>query len=288
METAELLKKVRAIEIKTRGLSSQIFSGEYHSAFKGRGMAFSENREYQHGDEIRSIDWNVTARLNHPYVKVFEEERELTAMIVVDVSGSEDFGTKAMLKRQLITELTAVLAFSALQNNDKIGVLLFSDQIELFIPPKKGKSHILRIIRELLNFEPKHKGTNITAALDFLNGAIKKRCITFVISDFVDEGFENSLRIANRKHDMVALRIKDKRETSIPNIGLAQFQDIETGKVKWVNTGSKRVRNAYEKAAKVRDLKVKDLFKRAGVDYTDLFTDENYVRPLMTLFAKRG
>jgi uncharacterized protein (DUF58 family) len=288
METAELLKKVRAIEIKTRGLSSQIFSGEYHSAFKGRGMAFSENREYQHGDEIRSIDWNVTARMNHPYVKIFNEERELTAMIVVDVSGSEDFGTKDMLKRQLITELTAVIAFSALQNNDKIGVILFSDQIELFIPPKKGKTHILRIIRELINFTPKHKGTNITAALDFLNGAIKKRCITFVISDFVDEGFENALRIANRKHDMVALRIKDRRESSIPNVGLAQFQDIETGQIKWVNTASKRVRNAYEKAAKVRDLKIKDLFKRAGVDYTDMLTDENYVRPLMTLFKKRG
>ena len=288
METAELLKKVRAIEIKTRGLSSQIFSGEYHSAFKGRGMAFSENREYQHGDEIRSIDWNVTARMNHPYVKIFEEERELTAMIVVDVSGSEDFGTKNMLKRQLITELTAVIAFSALQNNDKIGVILFSDQIELFIPPKKGKTHILRIIRELINFTPKHKGTNITAALDFLNGAIKKRCITFVISDFVDEGFENAMRIANRKHDMVALRIKDRRESSIPNVGLAQFQDIETGQIKWINTASKRVRTAYKKAAKVRDLKIKDLFKRAGVDYTDLVTDENYVRPLMTLFKKRG
>jgi len=288
METAELLKKVRAIEIKTRGLSNQIFSGEYHSAFKGRGMAFSENREYQHGDEIRSIDWNVTARLGHPYVKVFEEERELTAMIIVDVSGSEDFGTKEMLKRHLITELTAVIAFSALQNNDKIGVILFSDQIELFIPPKKGKTHILRIIRELINFTPNHKGTNISMALDFLNGAIKKRCITFVISDFVDEGFENALRIANRKHDMVALRIKDRRESSIPNVGLAQFQDIETGKIKWINTGSKRVRHAYEKAAKVRDLKVKDLFKRAGVDYTDMHTDENYVRPLMSLFKKRG
>lgn len=288
METAELLKKVRAIEIKSRGLSNQIFSGEYHSAFKGRGMAFSENREYQHGDEIRSIDWNVTARMNHPYVKVFEEERELTAMILVDVSGSGDFGTKQMLKRHLITELTAVIAFSALQNNDKIGVILFSDQIELFIPPKKGKTHILRIIRELINFSPAHKGTSIVTALDFLNGAIKKRCITFVISDFVDDGFENAMRIANRKHDLVALRIKDRRESSIPNIGLAQFQDIETGATKWVNTGSKRVRNAYEKAAKVRDLKMKDLFKRAGVDYTDMRTDENYVRPLMSLFKKRG
>lgn len=288
METTELLKKVRAIEIKTRGLSNQIFSGEYHSAFKGRGMAFSENREYQHGDEIRTIDWNVTARMNKPYVKVFEEERELTAMILVDVSGSGQFGTHEKLKKSLITELTAVLAFSAIQNNDKIGVILFSDQIELFIPPKKGKSHILRIIRELIDFTPQHSGTDITAAIDYLNSVIKKRCICFLISDFADSGFDQSLKIANRKHDIVALRVKDQREESLPNVGLVQFKDLETGQQKWVNTALKSVRDNYRKKAIKRDLKLKDLFLRAGVDHIDLYTDRNYVRPLMTLFKKRG
>ena len=283
-----MLKKVRAIEIKTRGLSHQIFSGEYHSAFKGRGMAFSENREYQHGDEIRAIDWNVTARMNHPYVKVFEEERELTAMILVDVSASGEFGTKEKLKRNLITELTAVLAFSAIQNNDKIGVILFSDQIEMFIPPKKGRSHILRIIRELIDFEPKNTGTNISVAIDYLNSVIKKRCITFLISDFADRGFHHSLKIANRRHDVVALRVKDHREDRLPNLGLVQFRDIESGDVKWVNTGLKKVRETYARKASQRDQVLKDMFLRAGVDYTDLYTHENYVRPLMTLFKKRG
>jgi uncharacterized protein (DUF58 family) len=288
METSELLKKVRVIEIKTRGLSSQIFSGEYHSAFKGRGMAFSENREYQHGDEIRAIDWNVTARMGHPYVKVFEEERELTVMILVDVSASENFGTRKQLKRSLITELTAVLAFSAIQNNDKIGVMFFSDQIEMFIPPKKGKSHILRIIRELINFEPKHKGTKISNALDYLNSVIKKRSICFVISDFIDDDFENSLKIANRKHDLIALKITDPGEHELPNLGLVKLFDSETGDHKWINTGHPLVRKTFHRNALIRQKELHDTFKKCGVDFAELHTDRNYVRPLMTLFKKRG
>jgi len=232
METAELLKKVRKIEIKTRGLSSQIFSGEYHSAFKGRGMAFSEVREYIPGDDIRTIDWNVTARFNTPYVKVFEEERELNVVLLVDVSASGNFGTQKQIKQELITELCAVIAFSASTNNDKIGVIFFSDKIEKFIPPKKGKTHILRIIRELLNFEPQNKGTNITQAFKFLTNAIKKRSIAFVISDFIDTNFDDAVKIANKKHDVVALRIYDKAETEIPKIGLIKLKDNETGKIK--------------------------------------------------------
>ncbi len=228
METTELLKKVRKIEIKTRGLSNQIFSGEYHTAFKGRGMAFSEVREYMPGDDIRTIDWNVTARFNSPYVKVFEEEREMTVMLIVDMSGSKDFGTKEKMKRELITELCAVLSFSAIQNNDKIGVIFFSDQIELFIPPKKGKSHILRIIRELIEFTPEHKKTNISQALKYLNNVIKKRSIAFLISDFMDTNYEDALKIANRKHDVVGIRIYDKRENELPDIGLIKVQDAET------------------------------------------------------------
>lgn len=288
METSELLKKVRTIEIKTRGLSNQIFSGEYHSAFKGRGMAFSENREYMPGDEIRTIDWNVTARMNHPYVKVFEEERELTAMILADVSASEDFGTIHQLKRSLITELSAVLSFSAIQNNDKIGLILFSDKIEMFVPPKKGRSHILRIIRELIDFHPSSKGTDISAALDYLNSVIKKRTICFLISDFVDDNFEDALKIANRKHDVVALRVYDKGELQLPDLGLIKLQDAETGKTKWVNTRNPALRKKYQKEKFIRDKKVKEALKKSGVDFTDIATDENYVRPLMTLFKKRG
>jgi len=288
MDTAELLKKVHRIEIKTRGISNQIFSGEYHSAFKGRGMAFSEVREYVPGDEIRTIDWNVTARLGHPYVKVFEEERELTVILVVDVSGSDSFGTNEQLKKQQITEICAVLAFSAIQNNDKIGVIFFSDQVEKFIPPKKGKSHILRIIRELIEFKPDHKKTNIGEALRYLINGVKKRSIAFLISDFIDDGYERALKIANRKHDLVALRIYDPREQEIPAMGLVPFRDAETGDLQWINTSNPLVRRNYKARALEQQSKMQDLFRRSGVDYTSIATNESYIKPLMTLFKRRG
>jgi uncharacterized protein (DUF58 family) len=288
METTELLKKVRAIEIRTKGLSKQIFSGEYHSAFKGRGMAFSENREYQHGDEIRTIDWNVTARFGHPYVKIFEEERELTAIIMADVSASGDFGTRQQLKRQLITELTGVLAFSAIQNNDKIGVLLFSDRIELFIPPKKGRTHILRIISELLDFQPQGKGTNISLALDYLNRVVKKRAICFLLSDFLDQGFDHALRITSRKHDLVAIHVEDRGEAQLPNAGWLLIRDAESGDARWINSSSKAVQKALKSEYLERKSKLKESFGKAGVDFISLKTDEPYIQPLMTLFKKRG
>lgn len=288
METADLLKKVRRIELKTRGLSNQIFSGEYHSAFKGRGMAFSEVREYMSGDEIRTIDWNVTARLNHPYVKVFEEERELTVILVVDISGSGVFGTTDRLKKNQITEICAVLAFSAIQNNDKIGVIFFSDQVEKFIPPKKGKSHILRIIRELIEFKPEHQQTNIAEGLRYLINGVKKRSIAFLISDFMDEGFEQALKIANRKHDLVALRIHDPRERELPDIGLAPFRDAESGELRWVNTSNKTVRTNYKAQALEHEARLLDLFRKSGVDHTSIATNESYIQPLMTLFKRRG
>lgn len=287
METSELLKKVRKIEIRSRGLSNQVFSGEYHSAFKGRGMAFSEVREYQPGDDIRTIDWNVTARLNHPYVKVFEEERELTVMLIVDVSESGSFGTQQQMKQELITELCAVLAFSAIQNNDKIGVIFFSDKIEKFIPPKKGKSHILRIIRELIAFKPESTGTDIKHALRYCTNVIKKRSIAFVISDFMDEGFEDALKIANRKHDVVALRIYDKREMELPDIGLIRVKEAETGVMKWVDTSDSEVRRQYMFQAKSNELRIKDIFNSSGVDTANISTSESYVKPLMNLFKKR-
>lgn len=286
--TTELLKKVRRIELRTRGLSNQIFSGEYHSAFKGRGMAFSEVREYMPGDEIRTIDWNVTARFNEPYVKVFEEERELTTMLLVDVSASDAFGTQEQLKRGLITELSAVLSFSAIQNNDKVGVIFFSDRIEKFIPPKKGKSHILRIIRELIELKPEGKETNIGEALKYMSNVIKKRCITFVISDFIDTNFEQELKLVNKRHDMVAVQVYDKREYDLPNIGLAKFIDAETGKIQWVNTAAKRARIAYKAKALEREDRITEIFRRSGVDFTRIGTHESYVKPLMTLFKKRG
>jgi uncharacterized protein (DUF58 family) len=288
METTELLKKVRKIEIKTRGLTSHIFSGEYHSAFKGRGMAFSEVREYQPGDPTRSIDWNVTARFNHPYIKVYEEERELTVLLMVDVSGSSYFGTKSQFKNELITELCAVLAFSAIQNNDKTGVIFFSDKIEKFIPPKKGKSHILRIIRELIEFKPTSKGTDIGAAFKFFTNAIKKRSIAFIISDFATVNFEDALKVASRKHDVVALRISDKREQSLPDMGLVKFVDNETGKTIWVDLSDEKNRRTIERHRIMEDKRLKEIFSRSGVDYATLFTDESYVRPLMNLFKKRG
>lgn len=287
MDTKDLLKKVRKIEIKTRGLSNQIFSGEYQSAFKGRGMAFSEVREYQMGDEIRTIDWNVTARFNHPYVKVFDEEREMTVMLLVDVSGSKNFGTQTQQKQELATEVCAVLAFSAIQNNDKVGVLFFSDKVEKFIPPKKGRSHILMIIRELIDFKPQNRGTNVAEALRYFTSAINKRCTSFLISDFMSNSFENELKIANRKHDLIALRLYDLHEEEFPNLGLIPVRDEETGEYEWVNTGDKRVRQAYKTAALERNGKLEDLFKRSGVDFTKIGTHQSYIKPLMTLFKKR-
>jgi uncharacterized protein (DUF58 family) len=288
METAELLKKVRKVEIKTRGLSNQLFSGEYHSAFKGRGMTFSEVREYQQGDDIRTIDWNVTARFKTPYVKVFQEEREMTVMLLVDVSGSRAFGTKKQLKQDLITELCAVLAFSAIQNNDKIGVIFFSDQIEKFIPPKKGRSHILRIIRELIDFEPEHRKTDISLALKYFTNIIKKRSTAFLISDFMDEGFETALRIANNKHDVVALQIYDEREKELPDIGLVRMMDAETGETTWVDTSREEVRKHYALAHRRKQAHLNDIFRKAGVDNLKLATHQSYVQPLMNMFKRRG
>lgn len=287
MDTKELIKKVRKIEIKTKGLSNQIFSGEYHSAFKGRGMAFSEVREYSVGDEIRTIDWNVTARFNEPYVKVFEEERELTVMLLVDVSASEMFGTRNQIKRETITELCAVLAFSAVSNNDRIGLIMFSDEIEMFIPPKKGKSHILRIIRELINYEPKHSGTNISEALKYFSKMVKKKSIAFVLSDFIGDDFSNAIKIASRKHDVVALKVRDKAEQELPNIGVARFKDLETGESNWINTSSKKVRRDYKLAAEKKDEAIRTLFRKTKTDFAEIYTDEGYIKPLMNLFKNR-
>ena len=289
METSELLKRVRKIEIKTRGLSKNIFAGEYHSAFKGRGMTFSEVREYQYGDDIRNIDWNVTARHNRPYVKIFEEERELTVMLMIDVSASRNFGTISKLKKNQITEIAAVLAFSAIQNNDKIGVIFFSDKIEKFIPPKKGRTHILHIIRELIDFYPEDKQTDIEKALEYMTNSIKKRCTCFVISDFIDEhDFAHALAIANRKHDVVALRVYDPRENQLPPVGMMYLRDAETGEQMWVDTSDKKLREAYEKYAFVREKELDAIFKRSGVDVANIRSDEDYVRALITLFKKRA
>lgn len=287
MTAQEIFKKVRKIEIKTRGLSNQIFSGEYHSVFKGRGMAFSEVREYQYGDDIRNIDWNVTARFNHPFVKIFEEERELTVMLLIDVSGSNTFGTQQQLKQDVVTEIAAVLSFSAINNNDKVGVIFFSDQIEKFIPPKKGSSHILRIIRELIDFKPDSKGTNISEALRYLTNAIKKRATVFLVSDFMDEGFDKALQIANFRHDLIAVRVTDKRETEMPNVGLVRMQDAETGQRLWIDTSNARVRNHFEKKTKAKRLELDALLSRNGVDQVKVFTGDDYVKPLINLFKKR-
>ena len=288
MDTTELIKKVRRIEIKTRGITQSLFSGEYHSAFKGRGMSFSEVREYQMGDDIRSIDWNVTARFNHPYVKVFEEERELTLILLVDVSGSEYFGSRKQLKEDMITELCAVLAFSGLQNNDKIGVIFFTDIIEKFIPPKKGKPHILRIIRELLEFQPKNTKTDITVALKYLTNAIKKRSIAFMISDFIGGDFTDAMKIASRKHDLIAMRIYDKREKELPNMGLLKTRDPESGKIIWMNTSNKKVRMAYGEAISRKEKKINEIFAKTGVDTVSIATDESYMAPLSNLFKRRS
>lgn len=288
MDTKELLKKVRKIEIKTRRLSDHIFSGEYHSSFKGRGMTFSEVRQYQFGDDIRSIDWNVTARYNEPYVKVFEEERELTMMLMVDVSASESFGTIQQFKRDLVTEISATLAFSAIQNNDKVGLLLFSDEIELFIPPKKGKTHVLRIIRELIEFKPKSKKTDITQALRYLSNMMKKKVILFILSDFMDEGYDNALKIVGKKHDVTGIRVFDKHETELPKLGMVPMRDAETGKVILVNTNSKSVRTKY----KANYLKTVDYFentfKKSGAGTISSRIDEGYVKKLLGYFKRRN
>ena len=290
METKELLKKVRKIEIKTKGLSNQIFSGEYHSAFKGRGMTFSEVREYAHGDEIRTIDWNVTARFGKPHVKVFEEERELTVMLLVDVSGSQEIGSRDQLKKELIAELSAVIAFSAIQNNDKIGALFFSDKTELFIPPGKGKKHILRIIRELIELKPTSKQTDISEALRHFTNTIKKRSIGFLLSDFGSndsETLEKSLKIANNRHDIIGLNIVDKSEEDLPNVGFVRLKDAETGRTKWLNSGSKKVRKEYRMTRLKKDEQTKNILRRSGVDFATLYTNEPYVKPLIDLFKKR-
>jgi len=287
VEATELLKKVRKIEIKTRGLSKNIFAGEYHSAFKGRGMAFSEVREYQYGDDIRNIDWNVTARFSHPYIKIFEEERELTVILLIDVSGSRNFGTQTQLKKNMITEISAVLSFSAIHNNDKIGVILFSDQVEKFIPPKKGRQHILRIIRELIDFQPKSQGTNIAEGLRYFTNAIKKRCTAFLISDFIDDDYEEAIRIANKRHDLIALNIYDLRERELPRAGMLRFRDAETGKTLWVDTGRRGTRDRYAEFWKHENEKFRDLMLRTGLDSASIRTDEDYVPPLMNLFKRR-
>lgn len=287
MDTKELLKKVRKIEIKTRRLSDHIFGGEYHSTFKGRGMTFSEVRQYQFGDDIRSIDWNVTARYNEPYVKVFEEERELTMMLLVDVSGSKLFGTANQFKNDIVTEISATLAFSALQNNDKIGLILFSDQVELFIPPKKGKTHVLRIIRELLEFKPKSNKTDIAEALKYLTNVMKKKAIVFVLSDFIATDYERTLKITGNKHDVTGIRIYDEREESIPNLGLVQMMDAETGARQLINTQSKKVRNTYAEFHKDRVHYFKETFTKSGCGVLDCRVDESYVKKLLGYFKRR-
>ena len=287
MDTKELLTKVRKIEIKTRRLSDHIFGGEYHSTFKGRGMTFSEVRQYQFGDDVRNIDWNVTARYNEPYIKVFEEERELTMMLMVDVSGSELFGTDEQLKKDVVTEIGATLAFSATQNNDKIGLILFSDQIELYIPPKKGRSHVLRIIRELIEFQPKSKLTNVSEALKFLSNVMKKRAIVFMLSDFISEDYKQNLKIAAKKHDITGIRVYDKHEESIPNLGVVQMQDQETGLLQLINTSSKTTRDNYSAYYNEKVAFYKDTFAKSGAGAINCRTDESYVKKLLGYFKRR-
>ena len=289
METSDLLKRVRQIEIKTRGLSNNIFAGQYHSAFKGKGMSFSEVREYKYGDDVRDIDWNVTARYNKPFVKVFEEERELTVMLLIDVSNSLDFGTVKQLKKDMVTEIAATLAFSAIQNNDKIGVIFFSDRIEKFIPPKKGRKHILYIIRELLDFKPESKRTDIKIAVEYLTNVIKKRCTTFMISDFIDENdFRNALTIANRKHDIVAIQVYDRRMAELPDVGLMKVRDAETGHEQWIDTSSRALRRAHNDWWIQRQGVLNETFTKSNVDSVSIRTDQDYVKSLLNLFAKRN
>lgn len=288
METNELLKRVRQIEIKTRGLSRNIFAGQYHSAFKGRGMAFSEVREYEFGDDTRDIDWNVTARYNRPYIKVFEEERELTVMLLIDVSGSSHFGTHSMMKKDMIAEIAATLAFSAIQNNDKIGVIFFTDKIEKFIPPQKGKKHILYIIRELIDFKPQNTKTDISQVLKYLTSAIKKRCTAFLISDYVaKDNYEHALVIANKKHDIVAIQVYDAHEAKIPAVGIMKIFDPENQREKWVDTSSSKVRQAYDTWWKNRQDEMGQAFSKSRVDAVSIRTDEDYVKSLISLFNQR-
>ena len=287
VETTELLKKVRKIEIRSRGLTRQIFAGEYHSAFRGRGMAFSEVREYQFGDDIRNIDWNVTARLGHPYVKIFEEERELTVMLLVDVSRSGDFGTVVSTKREMMTEIAAVLAYSVIANNDKVGLMLFSDRVEKYIPPKKGRAHMLRIIRELLSFEPAGSGTSLSEPLRYLTNVLRKRCTAFVLSDFMAPPFTEALRIASGKHDVVALRISDRREKELPDIGFMKVTDPESGKELWIDTSSSAIRRDYAEHWRKHDQAVTAAFVSSGVDVASINTGEDYIKPLISLFKHR-
>lgn len=288
MDAKELLKKVRKIEIKTRGLSQNIFAGEYHSAFKGRGVIFSEVREYQPGDDVRDIDWNVTARHNKPYVKVYEEERELTLMLLIDVSRSEDFGAKGVEKKEMMAEIAATLAFSSLQNNDKVGVIFFSDRIEKFIPPKKGKKHILLIIREIIDFEPESHGTDINIALEFLTNAIKKRATSFILSDFIDHhDYADAMMLANKKHELTAIQVYDERDSRLPDIGLIHAADLESETVRWIDTSSKRVRRAYEKEWYKRQQTLNDASLRSGVELASIRTDEDYVKALLGVFRKK-
>jgi uncharacterized protein (DUF58 family) len=288
MEVSELLKKVRKIEIKTKGLTNHIFSGEYHSAFKGRGMSFSEVREYQYGDDIRNIDWNVTARFQHPYVKIFEEERELTIMLLIDVSKSSFIGTQNQLKNEIIAEIAGVLAFSAIQNNDKVGVLFFSDAIEMYIPPKKGKSHILRIIREIINFEPKSNKTNISLALENFNNMVKRKSIAFILSDFIDENYADELRHIAKKHDVVGVKVYDNLDMELPNIGLLQIQDVETGETKWIDTNDAQTQKNYKQRAVFYDKNYEQSFIKAGADKLKIKTEQSYVHVLMNFFKKRA
>ena len=289
METSDILKRVRQIEIKTRGLSNNIFAGQYHSAFKGKGMSFSEVREYQYGDDVRDIDWNVTARQNKPYIKVFEEERELTVMLLIDVSNSLDFGSVKQMKKDMVTEIAATLAFSAIQNNDKIGVIFFSDRIEKFIPPKKGRKHILYIIRELLDFKPESKRTDIKMAVEYLTNVIKKRCVTFMMSDFIDDNdYRNALTIANRKHDIVAIQVYDRRLAELPDVGLMKVRDAETGHEQWIDTSSTKLRNAHHAWWKERQVRLAETFTKSNVDSVSVRTDQDYVKSLLNLFAKRS
>ena len=289
METSELIKKVRKIEIKTRGLSHNIFAGQYHSAFKGRGMSFSEVREYQYGDDVRDIDWNVTARFNKPYIKVFEEERELTVMLMVDLSSSLDFGTVNQTKRDMVTEIAATLAFAAIQNNDKIGVIFFTDKVEKFIPPQKGRKHILYIIRELINFEPQSQRTDLKVPLEFLTNAIKKRCTAFMISDFIDDSdYRNAMTIANRKHDLVAIQVYDRRLAQMPKIGLVKFWDAETGEEVYVDTSSSKVQAYQREWWKAQVTRLNEIFNKSRVDSVSISTEQDYVKALLNLFAKRS
>ena len=288
METSELLKKVKRIEIKTKGLSTHLFTGEYHSKFKGRGMSFSEVREYQYGDDIRTIDWNVTARFNHPFIKVFEEERELTVMLLIDMSQSDYFGTRVQFKNEMMTEIAAVLSFSAINNNDKVGVIFFSDKVEKYIPPKKGRQHILRIISELIDFHPENTGTDISEALRYFSNIMKKKTIAFLISDFIDNGYEKALQITARRHDLIGVHIYDEREKTLPPVGMIRLEDAESGNVKWIDTSSGKLRQKYSEWFGNKEQYLYTSFLKCGADLINIRTDESYITALINFFRKRA